>query len=585
MAEKIPNKTLSDGAEVDDEDEMKLLQKRLEDLEVVMEKMNENIVSLQAEVASLKESSNRKAKKASFISYLNRFDSWWKPDKSGFNGKQPITASKNITSEHQVKKPIISSDWHINIQQIVTASFSLEELSDKRIEWRGSFYDEHNFLLLGDNCKVKGFINSFDFYIKYPTLNEARKAEPLCYTPFRLSDINGIDHTIAWESDGQVSNQQVMCHEFLLKNQLVRLIDCGGYGYEYNSDCESDMTIGDKKMLSDIIGFVKSFKKLDTIVFVLKSTAIKLPANFQICFNELLDNFENNAVENLHFVITDKVDKSSLESVKMSVKKIHTEIADWRGKQLWQYHKCKLYFINNFGFKYIMAKRLRLKLNDGAKWNASWSWKRSVEQCDRFKESCKGFISVYETSTFDVANFSLILRVILPEILETIQFNIEQLNLHLQPSDSIAGNFQQIEIKQKEITRSQAVCRSANCQKVLCVVHFKVKSQSRCYNCNCEGVKHKCIPYVMTKCMSTFNNYQEFIEEFNKKNQLKFPSANEYLSQIIEEKDIITKKLNELPTADENNRFVIQNIRSKLFRLPINGLTIDKYCNYKFFDD
>lgn len=187
--------------------------------------------------------------------------------------------------------------------------------------------DELNVLILGRTGVGKStWINAFVNYLLHPSLDEGLEAEKLSWVipfAFRTYSVNkdgefedlkvsvGFDQRASsphssnqkigvQEQDGTAggsATQRTVVHKVQIGRRLVRLIDTPGIG-------DTRGAAKDRENLSDIVGTLRTYKRIHGILILLKPNEQRLDLMFKFCVQELLTHLHRNAAQNIAFGFT-----------------------------------------------------------------------------------------------------------------------------------------------------------------------------------------------------------------------------------------------------------------------------------------
>lgn len=171
--------------------------------------------------------------------------------------------------------------------------------------------EELNILILGRTGVGKStWINAFVNYLIHPSLDDGLEAEKLSWVipfAFRTYSVNeegdfedlevqvGFDQRPSsprtpnqkisvQEQDGSTggsATQRTVVHKVQIGNQLVRLIDTPGIG-------DTRGAAKNRENLSDIVGVLRTYKRVHGILILLKPNEQRLDLMFKFCVQELL---------------------------------------------------------------------------------------------------------------------------------------------------------------------------------------------------------------------------------------------------------------------------------------------------------
>jgi hypothetical protein len=258
-------------------------------------------------------------------------------------------------------------------------------------------FEEMNILILGETGVGKStWINAFINYPTFDSLDEAMQSEELRYAvPCSFtalikdkSDRQGshvqkkiMTGSTSSENDdpaGQSATRETSVYPLDIGSTRVRLVDTPDIGGTGGVE-------QDEKNMADILGVLRSYRKLHGILILLKPNVSRLTVMFRFCIGQLLTYLHRNAANNIVFGFTNT--RGSNYAPGDTFKSLQFLLREYKEVEIGLYSR-NVYCFDSESFRYLAAYKQGVDmglLEDNAR-----SWKHSVEECQRLVKYFQG---------------------------------------------------------------------------------------------------------------------------------------------------------------------------------------------------
>lgn len=261
---------------------------------------------------------------------------------------------------------------------------------------------ELNILVLGRTGVGKStWINAFVNYLIHPSLDDGLEAEKLSWVipfTFRTYSVNkeGVFEDLKVEvgfdqrpssprtpnqkisvqeqggSTGGSATQRTVVHKVQIGRRVVRLIDTPGIG-------DTRGAAKDRENLGDIVGVLRTYKRVHGILILLKPNEQRLDLMFKFCVQELLTHLHRNAARNIAFGFTNTRGTNYLPGDTFDPLRHLLQRFDGIDITL---RKDSVYCFDSESFRYLAAKKTVEKSMGQLEENRA-SWDYSVSEAKR----------------------------------------------------------------------------------------------------------------------------------------------------------------------------------------------------------
>ncbi|CAG8615968.1 4350_t:CDS:1 [Ambispora gerdemannii] len=298
---------------------------------------------------------------------------------------------------------------------------------------------EINILLLGETGVGKStFINAFANYLKYDSLEDAKKSETvaLISSKFNITDknyetkeikIGEEDENEKFDVVGASATQECKSYVFHQsgnhRNITIRLIDTPGIGDTRGLD-------QDKKNFENILRYISYHNHLNGICVLLKPNESRTSVLFRFCIQELLSHLHKSAKDNIVFCFTNA--RGTLYrpgDTLPSLKKHLRDIQEQFGVEI-EAVRDTMYCFDSESFKFLAALKQNVAFTEDEEKSFSESWKTSVKESERLVEYLvtRPHHSIKDTLTLNNSReIVLLLSKPLAEIGQLIEINIKMI--------------------------------------------------------------------------------------------------------------------------------------------------------------
>ena len=246
---------------------------------------------------------------------------------------------------------------------------------------------EINVLLLGETGVGKStFINAFVNYLKFETLEQAERGEPVVLIPvsFLLTigdqfdefivKYGNVDSNEDHEHQGQSVTQHCKSYLFDLNDQFsLRLIDTPGIG-------DTRGIAQDVKNIDHILTYINTLPHLNAVCLLLKPNASRLNVFFRSCINQLLTYLTPIGFTNIIFCFTNA---RSTFYTPGDTGRLLREMLNQEHLSDIPFQKQNTFCFDSESFRYLAARRCQIDFDDYQKVECRNSWNTSVKESIR----------------------------------------------------------------------------------------------------------------------------------------------------------------------------------------------------------
>ena len=240
---------------------------------------------------------------------------------------------------------------------------------------------EINVLLLGETGVGKStFINAFVNYLKFESLDQAERGDPVVLIPvsFLITIGNKVDKFVVkygnvdsnedHEHQAESVTQHCKSYLFDLNDQVsLRLIDSPGIAQNV-------------KNIDHILTYINTLSHLNAVCLLLNSSESRLSVCFRTCIDQLLTYLTPIAYENIIFSFTNSRQTfyTPGETGRLLREMLNQEhLADI------PFQKQNTFCFDSESFRYLAARRCQIEFDDFQKVECRNSWKASVTESRR----------------------------------------------------------------------------------------------------------------------------------------------------------------------------------------------------------
>ncbi|CAF3801679.1 unnamed protein product [Adineta steineri] len=245
---------------------------------------------------------------------------------------------------------------------------------------------ELNVLLLGETGVGKStFINAFINYLKFDTLHQAERGQPIVLIPvsFLLTvgdqfdevvvDFGDIDPNESYERHGQSVTQQCKSYLFDLNDKYsLRLIDTPGIGDTRGID-------QDTKNIDHILTYISNLSHVNAICLLLKPNTSRLNIFFRSCINQLLTYISPVGYKNIIFCFTNS--RATFYAPGDTGPLLQKMLVD--GNFNIPFQKTNTFCFDSESFRYLAARKRHINFDHYQEKEYTDSWNTSVTESIR----------------------------------------------------------------------------------------------------------------------------------------------------------------------------------------------------------
>ena len=281
---------------------------------------------------------------------------------------------------------------------------SIPVLRTSRSKTSASLNDQTmNILLLGETGVGKStFINALANYFTFDSLPQAKSHEPVVIIPVSLLLTEGEDlqqRTINYgkidsfnnenfNDTGQSVTEQCRSYIFNLKDNRgkLRIIDTPGFGDTRGLD-------QDDRNMENILQYISRVPCLHAICFLLKPNSTRLNAFFRTCVSRLFSFLTPTARQNVIFCFTNA--RSTLYAPGDTAPLLKTMLNDSSMNGI-PFEKDNTFYFDNEAFRYLVARRSKMKFTEDDKRDYERSWTTSVRESKRLIDYIQRTLRPYD---------------------------------------------------------------------------------------------------------------------------------------------------------------------------------------------
>jgi hypothetical protein len=242
-------------------------------------------------------------------------------------------------------------------------------------------------LLLGETGVGKStFINAFVNYLKFETLQQAERGEPVVLIPVSflitvgdqfdefIVKFGNVDPNEDHEHQGQSVTQQCKSYVFDLSDKLrLRLIDTPGIGDTRGVD-------QDMKNIDHILTYINSLPHLNAVCLLLKPNASRLNVFFRSCVHQLLTYLTPVGYDNIIFCFTNS--RATFFAPGDTGPLLRKMLNDEHLSNI-PFQKENTFCFDSESFRYLAARKCDIDFDNYQKDECKSSWNTSVAESFR----------------------------------------------------------------------------------------------------------------------------------------------------------------------------------------------------------
>ncbi|KAG0586861.1 hypothetical protein KC19_2G122900 [Ceratodon purpureus] len=346
--------------------------------------------------------------------------------------------------------------------------------------------DSLNILLLGESGVGKStFINALCNYLKFPTLDEARRGEMqgLIYSEFIASNDDGdeIKIVVGTPNDdegarnkgvGGSCTQKCKAYTFPIgEKKLIRLVDSPGIGDTRGFD-------QDIKNIKDILSFISRYERMNAICILLKPDQERLTISLRYCILELLAHLHKDASTNILFCFTNS--RRTMFRVGGTKRLLTQLLSQSPQTAAIKLEKNTMYHFDSEGFRFLACVKNGLDFSEHESDTFRSSWKQSSDEAARLIQHIASLTPHDIQSTLSlnrVRDMLTTIEVPLAAISAAIQNNLVEnrkvMKELLESQGNIADKCKNLVIREERsemvaLGHLRTICNSTSCLGKVC---------------------------------------------------------------------------------------------------------------------
>ncbi|CAF3398228.1 unnamed protein product, partial [Rotaria sp. Silwood2] len=273
-------------------------------------------------------------------------------------------------------------------KKLPTLKLSHTRLSSLHLQTQSSTSEYINILLLGESGVGKStFINAFANYLRFQSLDEAEKEQPIVTIPvsFMLTINDNFDEKIIkfgkidlnenHNDVGQSVTQHCKTYVFSISDtKKLRFIDTPGFGDTRGID-------QDNLNMEEIFSFLDNIDYINGICLLFKPEVVQLNRCLRSCFMQLIDYFGNTIGENFIFCFTNA--RSTFFTPGNALPLLKAFFKSFPDTKV-VLEKKNTFCFDSEAFRYLVAIKDNIEFNTIERTEFEQSWKASVAESERF---------------------------------------------------------------------------------------------------------------------------------------------------------------------------------------------------------
>ena len=242
-------------------------------------------------------------------------------------------------------------------------------------------------MLLGESGVGKStFINALVNYLIFDTLQQAEHSKPVVLIPVSFLTTAGdhfdqvivkfgdVDANEDHEHRGQSVTQHCRSYVFHLNDRLIlRLIDSPGMG-------DTRGIAQDERNMEHILSYVSNLSHLNAVCLLLKPNASRLNVFLRSCINQLVTYLTPNGYDNIIFCFTNS--RATFFAPGDTGPLLRRMLQDEQHGGI-PFGKANTFCFDSESFRYLAARKCRVKFDDFQKEECTNSWRTSVVESVR----------------------------------------------------------------------------------------------------------------------------------------------------------------------------------------------------------
>ncbi|CAF1270042.1 unnamed protein product [Adineta steineri] len=331
------------------------------------------------------------------------------------------------TSSQRSRTTSVSSTSKQSLSSQEQERRSVTPLTLPSISYPTSPKTELNVLLLGETGVGKStFINVFINYLKFDTLHQAERGQPIVLIPvsFLLTvgeqfdeafvDFGDIDPNESYKCHGQSVTQQCKSYLFDLNDKYsIRLIDTPGIGDIRGID-------QDIKSIDHILTYITNLSHINAICLLLKPNTSELNIFFRSCINQLITYISPIGYKNIIFCFTNS--RATFYAPGDTGPLLQKMLID--GNLNIPFQKTNTFCFDSESFRYLAARKRHINFDHYQEKEYTDSWNTSATESIRLLDYIQACQPYYHNTWLSPKKAMLDISVLARPIMETLRLII-----------------------------------------------------------------------------------------------------------------------------------------------------------------
>ncbi|CAF1133069.1 unnamed protein product [Rotaria sordida] len=434
-----------------------------------------------------------------------------------------------------------------------------------------------NVLLLGESGVGKStFINAIVNYLNFHTLEKAHSSEPIVLMPisFLLTVGNNFEERIIrfgnedpnedHHHPGQSVTQHCRSYVFTIGTRTkIRIIDTPGMGDTRGLD-QDDLN------MKHILSFINNLSHLNAICILLKPNESKLNVVLRSYFGRLLSFLGESVHHNIIFCFTNT--RGTFFAPGNTAPLLKSMLDTYSFNDI-LFKKSNTFCFDSESFRYLIARKNRIKFDDYQKDEYKRSWITSVNETNRLIQYiCNELKPCLQKSWMSIEHAQFQINRMIRPILETIKNTMRNIILFDKSSSKSL-----IKLCPSSVDRNSATCTKCSHSAILCgefwIMCYDLHTLSdRCSQCECDFSRHFKVNYVLKYKLCdkeqkpTFHDMKRNLEQLTQI-IIQFAYFYKYLVHIATENDPILSVLNRMIKEEKSicSQKGNQNLNANLY--------------------